>query len=175
MNPEVSFRLIVRCSLSNLTLTQQLVPNSCRLQDVPVHSNVVALTTGPVTAESELDEFEFGDDSTTLTSVEQSRATDVVLWNYHTQRVVRAVSCFVGTTGESPGSGLGRSPRVGRFQVCGKEVSGVMGWAPLDSPPEPKLSWSLHEPVSVAMTHGTQKQLGEVNTRHSRCTRLGPV
>ena len=71
-----------------MTLTQQLVPNSCRIQDVPNHTNMVALTTSPVTAAMELDAFDFDDDSTTMTSVEQSKAIEVVMWNYHDEREV---------------------------------------------------------------------------------------
>ena len=71
-----------------MTLTQQLVPNSSRIQDVPNHSNKVALTTSPVTAAMELDAFDFDDDSTTMTSLEQAKAIEVVMWDYHDEREV---------------------------------------------------------------------------------------
>ena len=75
-------------SLTNLTLTQQLVPSSSSIQDVPNHSNKVALTTSPVTAAMELDAFDFDDDSTTMTSLEQAKAIEVVMWDYHDEREV---------------------------------------------------------------------------------------
>ena len=55
---------------------------------MPNHTNMVALTTSPVTAAMELDAFDFDDDSTTMTSAEQSRAIEVVMWNYHDEREV---------------------------------------------------------------------------------------
>ena len=88
MSPITAKSKIFACSLTNLTLTQQLVPNSCRIQNVPNHSHMVAMTTCPVTAAMELDGFDFDDNSTTLTSVEQSKAIEVVMWNYHDEREV---------------------------------------------------------------------------------------
>ena len=46
------------------------------------------MTTCPVTAAMELDAFDFDDDSTTMTSVEQSKTVEVVMWNYHDEREV---------------------------------------------------------------------------------------
>ncbi len=99
LNHQVGY-FFLHHSLTNLTLTQQLIPHSCRIQDVPNYPHIVALTTSPATPESELDDFEFGDDSTTLTSVEQSTAIEVVLWNYHQQRIVSGFFfvCFVSVS-----------------------------------------------------------------------------
>ena len=87
-----AYIFIICFSLTNLTLTQQLVPSSSTIQDVPNHSNKVALTTSPVTAAMELDAFDFDDDSTTMTSLEQAKAIEVVMWDYHDEREVSEVT-----------------------------------------------------------------------------------
>ncbi len=75
------------------TLTQSLNINDSLitfLQDLPCHPHTIALTTSPVSPASELDAFDLDpDDATTLTSNEQSIATEVVIWNFYDEHEVR--------------------------------------------------------------------------------------